>query len=109
MEFAKYQIQAIRTQGVFESKLEQMNCAAMGLAGEAGEVVDYMKKVDWHGYELDKNKVAEELGDVLWYVALMADAIGIGMAEVAERNIEKLRERYPAGFDPERSRNRRVK
>lgn len=110
MELNKYQLMAMRTKGnkVFESKLEQIVCASMGLAGEAGEVVDYIKKVNWHGHEFNKNKLAEEIGDVLWYVALMCDAIGISMDEVAEGNIAKLQERYPLGFDPERSKNRKA-
>lgn len=107
MEFAKYQIQAMRTKGNFEHQKEQMTCAAMGIAGEAGEVADYIKKINWHGHEFNRKKIVEELGDVLWNIALAADAIGVGLAEIAEVNIEKNRERYPSGFDPERSRNRR--
>lgn len=50
--------------------------------------------------------MAEEAGDVLWYLAEIADALGITLEDIARRNIAKLRNRYPDGFDPERSRNR---
>lgn len=78
----------------------------MGLNGEAGEAIDIMKKYMFHGHELDKNHLAKELGDVAWYLALSADALGFTLEEVLEMNIEKLRRRYPDGFDVEKSKNR---
>lgn len=78
----------------------------MGLAGESGEVCDYLKKVVFHGHSLDADKLADELGDVLWYLANLADAAGFSLDEVADRNIEKLRRRYPDGFASQRSRHR---
>lgn len=73
---------------------------ALGLTGEAGEVADYLKKVYGHGHPLDRQKVKKELGDVLWYVAVLANSFGLTLEEVAEANVQKLRERYPAGFSP---------
>ncbi len=78
----------------------------MGLAGEAGEVCDALKKVVFHDHPLDKDKLVEELGDVLWYVAALAFTIDIPLEVVARRNTFKLEQRYPGGFDPDRSRNR---
>lgn len=80
--------------------------ACMGLAGEAGEVVDYLKKWVGHGHDIDKEHVKKELGDVLWYVSEIATALGLSLQEIAMMNADKLRKRYPEGFAVERSRNR---
>ncbi|MBY0011483.1 nucleoside triphosphate pyrophosphohydrolase family protein [Paenibacillus typhae] len=72
---------------------------AMGLSGEAGEVTDLLKKVVFHGHDLDKDKLKKELGDVMWYVAMLASTAGIELNEIASANIEKLRQRYPEGFN----------
>lgn len=79
---------------------------ALGVAGEAGEVADLVKKAFGHGHPLDFEKLAEELGDVLFYVAALADAAGASLSDVANFNVEKLRRRYPDGFSTERSLNR---
>lgn len=78
----------------------------MGLAGEAGEVVDQLKKTCFHGHELDVKHLSEELGDVMWYVATIANTAGISLDAVMCENVQKLKERYPEGFDKERSKNR---
>lgn len=78
----------------------------LGLAGEAGECADLLKK---HYYQDGRNFVddlEDELGDVLWYVAESAKAIGVTLEEVAQRNIDKLRRRYPEGFSADRSLHR---
>lgn len=80
---------------------------AMGLAGESGEVVDYLKKVIFQGHELDRDKLCRELGDCQWYLATIATTAGIKLSEVARKNIEKLQSRYPDGFGEEKSRNRK--
>lgn len=67
----------------------------MGLAGEGGEVCDYLKKVLLHGKELDRDKLREELGDVLWYLQLAANVFDMPLDEIARANIEKLCARYP--------------
>lgn len=81
---------------------------AMGLAGEAGEVVELVKKHAYHGHPLDAERVAEELGDVLFYVAAMATACGLSLEQVADKNVEKLRQRYPNGFEHQKSRCRYI-
>lgn len=78
----------------------------MGLSGESGEVTDHIKKVAFQGHDLDKEEIAKELGDVLWYVARTADSIGYKLEDIAEMNVKKLRKRYPNGFSEEASRNR---
>src|SRR5581483_2039369 len=80
--------------------------AAMGMSGEAGETTDYLKKVIFHGHKGDREKVKKELGDQLWYISLCAWAFDLKMSDVAEANVLKLRERYPDGFDPQRSQQR---
>ncbi|MEL6177405.1 MAG: nucleoside triphosphate pyrophosphohydrolase family protein [Myxococcota bacterium] len=79
---------------------------ALGLAGEAGEAADLIKKHLFHDHPLDRDKLRDELGDVLWYVATLARTLDLDLAQVAQRNIDKLRIRYPEGFSAERSRNR---
>lgn len=71
---------------------------ALGLAGEVGELVDYLKKHLYHGYPLDRDKVKSESGDVLWYLSSLCSLAGLSLGEVAEANVKKLEERYPEGF-----------
>ena len=78
----------------------------MGLNGEAGECIDIMKKYLYQGHELDIDGLFNELGDVLWYLAITVQALGTDMEYIAERTIAKLRKRYPNGFETERSINR---
>lgn len=111
MNFDDYQELALRTASgeslVNESTM--LNAAALGLNGEAGEIADHVKKVMFHGHPLDddtRDKIAKELGDILWYCAMGARGIGIGLGDIAEMNVEKLRMRYPDGFSTENSLNR---
>lgn len=106
MNFNEYQTLASRTLNT-ESGLElTLVNMSMGLVGESGETVDYMKKVLFQGHEFNVEKLASELGDVLWYVAGMCTALNINLEEVAEYNIEKLLKRYPEGFKTDNSVNR---
>ena len=73
--------------------------AALGLAGETGEVVEIIKKHVFHGKALDKEKLIDELGDVRWYLEYLCVQMGVEMAEVEERNRKKLEARYPNGFN----------
>ena len=76
---------------------------AMGLAGEAGEATDHIKKGIFHRHGIDKDKLIKELGDVLWYVAALCEKFDISLEGVMNKNIEKLRERYPDGYKSEDS------
>lgn len=78
----------------------------MGMAGESGEALDIVKKHLFHGHPLDTEHLKRELGDVLWYVAVSAHAMGIPLEDVMVANIEKLKARYPEGFDTEHSLHR---
>jgi|GEM_PF-178563 len=102
-----YQRMAMRTAsgmnyGEFGGKGLLLN-AVMGLNGEAGEVIDSVKKHCFQGHELDKAHLAEELGDVAWYLAVGCEAIGVTLEDVMNGNVEKLKSRYPEGFDKNRS------
>ena len=105
-DFTRYELAALRTAGPLITQRDQLICGALGLTGEAGETADFIKKHLFHGHELDRDKVIKELGDVLWYVALLARSVDSSLDEVAAVNLAKLRDRYPDGFDPERSINR---
>ncbi|MCU0616617.1 MAG: nucleoside triphosphate pyrophosphohydrolase family protein [Gemmatimonadaceae bacterium] len=106
MDLTTYQQLAARTLGRDRTHEQQLANAALGLTGEAGETAELIKKHLFHATPLDRDAMVKELGDCLWYIAAFATVLDIPMAEIAERNIEKLRKRYPEGFDPERSRNR---
>lgn len=109
LTFRQYQAAAMRTAAPAETVMgEPMAVLALGLSGETGEVVELVKKYLGHGHPLDRQKIAKELGDVLWYVATLADACALDLPDIAEKNIAKLKERYPDGFSSEASRNRSV-
>lgn len=76
---------------------------ALGLAGEAGEVCEAVKKGILHQHGLDHDKLAKELGDVCWYLAALCTKCGFDLGEIMAANIEKLKVRYPDGFKPEDS------
>jgi|GEM_PF-610370 len=100
----KYQTDALRTANTKKSDL--LINGVLGLNGEAGEVADLIKKWKFQGHLIPKDDLIEELGDILWYVAITAEAIDVSLGEVAFRNIEKLKKRFPNGFSVERSVNR---
>lgn len=81
--------------------------STLGIAGEAGEFADMIKKQAGHGHASDPVKEKKELGDILWYVADVCTKKGYDMDEVADMNIEKLKARYPEGFSAEKSQNRK--
>lgn len=81
--------------------------ASLGLSGEVGELNDMIKKATFHGHTLNADHVKKEIGDIMWYIALMCDAFGFDMGEIAQMNIDKLIARYPDGFDPEKSLHRK--
>lgn len=105
MTFEQYQRMAQRTANE-RTKSGKIENGVLGLCGESGECADILKKYYHQGHELDRDHMAEELGDVLWYAAELAAGLGLTLDEVAARNIAKLQRRYPEGFDAERSKHR---
>jgi len=103
MNVSQYQTLALRTMNPDISKKDMLINSMMGLCGESGEAIDLVKKHLFHGHELDKEKLVKELGDIAWYLAEAAQAIDVPLEEILEKNIEKLKKRYPEGFDAERS------
>lgn len=107
----KYQKEALRTEGPLpwmeagDDTLRLLN-GLMGLNGEAGEAIDILKKHLFQGHALDREHLAKELGDVAWYLAVAADALGYTLEQVLLMNVNKLRARYPDGFEVGKSRER---
>lgn len=98
MDLDAYQKAAERT---YDPSLDQdqgLALVGLGVAGEAGEVADEIKKVLFHGRALNRDDLVKELGDVLWYVAIGARVLGTTLETIAHANITKLAKRYPGGF-----------
>ena len=107
MTINEYQKEALRTaSGMNYENYGMLINGALGLCGEAGEVADIIKKSVFQGHKLDAEHIAEELGDVAWYIAISAQALGFSLEYVFQKNVDKLRKRYPNGFEAERSLNR---
>lgn len=98
-----YQRMAMRTAGTYATDFDMLRNAAYGLNGESGEVIDLLKKHEFQGHELDREKLIDEAGDVCWYIALLGSALGVSLEEIMQRNVDKLKRRYPDGFDKNRS------
>ena len=77
--------------------------SVMGLCGESGEAIDIVKKWLTQGHPLDREHLAGELGDVAWYLAEAATALGMPLEDILRANLEKLERRYPDGFSTDRS------
>jgi NTP pyrophosphatase (non-canonical NTP hydrolase) len=102
----QYQTAAMRTSSKTILPTDHLINGALGLAGESGEVADIVKKVMFQGHKIDKEHLAKELGDICWYLAETATAIGYDLETIMQMNIDKLMKRYPDGFSTERSQNR---
>ena len=102
MTINEYQQLAARTINPELTVERQENHALHLIASECGEIHAHYQKV-YQGHPLDEVKLRYEVGDLLWGIAELCTAKGWNMDAVAERNIEKLRKRYPDGFDAERS------
>lgn len=107
MTINEYQKLAMTTLNPALSKRDVLINGVMGLCGEAGEAIDLVKKHLAQGHELDRERLIGELGDVAWYLAEVATVLDVDLETVLSRNIEKLKARYPEGFDAARSVNRK--
>lgn len=106
MTVNEYQKLAMTTLNPDLNKKDVLINGVMGLCGESGEAIDIVKKWLAQGHELDKEKLAKELGDLAWYLAETAYALDIPLDEILQGNIDKLKKRYPEGFRTEDSLNR---
>lgn len=80
--------------------------SALGMAGEAGEFADLVKKWKHQGHKLNTERLKEELGDILWYASFAASALETDFETLFEENYTKLTKRYPGGFTANDSINR---
>lgn len=118
MNPAEYQKAAIRTEAPVDKAIERLNYpltqkdvlrhlhAALGITTEAGEIADLLKRWLFYGKVFTQQQMEEEIGDLLWYIALAADAVGLNMEVIMERNIAKLKARYPDRFTQDAALNR---
>ena len=103
----EYQALAMRTCSIpYDDKQGMLIHATTGLASEAGEFAGLLQKT-YQGHEYDREHAIKELGDCCWMIAEACTALGVTMEEVMRGNIDKLRDRYPEGFDPEKSLHRK--
>lgn len=105
MKFEEYKTLAMRTKkdGHFGFDVTH---SVYGLAGEIGEYADCIKKWQIYGKELDRSNAREEIGDILWFIALAANAFGWNLDEIAQENINKLARRYPEKYTDELAQKR---
>ncbi len=103
MTINEYQELAMTTLNPALDKRDVLINSVMGLCGESGEAIDIVKKWLAQGHELDKEHLAKELGDIAWYLAECAYALDIPLEDILAANIEKLKKRFPDGFDTKRS------
>ena len=103
MNINDYQALAMTTLNPALSRKEVLINSVMGLCGEAGEAIDIVKKWLAQGHALDKEHLAKELGDIAWYLAEAATALDIPLEDILQANLDKLKKRYPEGFETRRS------
>ena len=107
MQVNEYQKAAMATLNPALDKKNILINSVMGLCGESGEAIDIVKKWLMQGHELDKEHLVKELGDVAWYLAEAATALEVPLEAVFQGNLDKLRQRFPNGFDTGASVNRK--
>lgn len=100
MKMNDYQAQALLTAGPKDGKNEMLNLV-LGLVGESGEIAEKFKKLirdhDSDESKVDAKDLTKELGDIMWYIAVLANYFDIKMDDIAETNIEKLASRQKRG------------
>jgi len=106
MSLADYQRSAARTGNPALTADDRLFDAAAGLAEEAGEILARVRKHRFQQRTLDRDGLVTELGDALWCLAMVATSLDVTLEQVAERNIAKLRARYPDGFSSAAARDR---
>lgn len=107
LNFHEYEELAYRTDGTKDLDLDtQTVYCGLAIAGEAGELADYIKKVYFQGKPLEKTKLLLEMGDILWGLSKLARVLDTSLATIAHMNIQKLKERYPEGFSVDAANNR---
>lgn len=108
MEIKDFQKVSDRTLNKELSFKETISNMIFGANGELGEVTDILKKHLYQGHALDVDHLAEELGDVMFYLVNLANLFGLNMEDILADNVAKVSKRYPEGFSVEKSINREV-
>lgn len=103
MTINEYQELAMATLNPSLDRKDVLINGVMGLCGESGEAIDIVKKWLAQGHDLDKEHLAKELGDIAWYLAETATALDIPLEDILQANIDKLKKRYPEGFESDKS------
>ncbi len=112
MNSKQYMSDAIRTESrdfdamntrLNDDGIKRLLHAGIGLSTESGEFLDALKKHIFYGKELDRVNLAEELGDLFWYMAIVGDELGIEFEDVMARNITKLKARYGEKFTEQKA------
>lgn len=115
MNFEEYIKGVVRTENTdYKGIRERMSSVtsiralhgSIGITTEAGELLDAVKKYIFYGRELDVVNIKEEIGDLMYYSALLADEFGFNLNLILQNNIEKLRARYPEKFTEDSAINR---
>jgi len=110
MNLEKFKLKCLRTWKKKNCKMDRINEAMLGIAGEAGELAEWIKHKYYHNDKsIQINAISEEIGDLLYYIAVLSDELDINLDYVLEKNIEKLRLRYPNGYNDEDSKLRKDK
>lgn len=99
MNFNEYQLACRRTANPNLTVKESLINWALGLAGESGEYIELVKKEFFHKRPYTLEEAKKELGDVLYYLAQCAHSNGLTLDDIAQANVEKLKARYPNGFE----------
>jgi NTP pyrophosphatase (non-canonical NTP hydrolase) len=108
MNLSEYQVAITRTCATTDPQ-DTLKLALVGLFDELGEIAGPLKKYLWQGHDLDMAHLQEEVGDVLWYLATLCNALGLSLEEALAGNLQKLERRYPDGFSCAASLNRSTK
>ncbi len=107
MTATEYQDGVEKTRNKFCSEEDEMKNYCLGMSSEVGELIGAIKHHLFHNWELDKPNIVEEMGDIIWYITALARTLNIDLNEILDYNLIKLRERYPDGFDPQKSIDRK--
>lgn len=100
-------IEDIRNRLLSKSTVRLLH-AAIGMQTESGEFIDALKKHIYYGKTLDVVNLKEEVGDLMWYIAIACDVLGVSLSDIMGDNIKKLRKRYPEKFSYSDALNRNV-
>lgn len=106
MNIRDYQTLSVRTMNKELTKEQQISNMVFGANGELGEVTDILKKYLYQGHRINKQHLAEEIGDTLFYIVNLCTLFNLDIEDILQGNVDKLRKRFPNGFEVDRSINR---